>query len=51
MMKAVIVEAKNTMLPVPNKSNTIVKPRAYATWSIPISVSPKPTVVTVMTVM
>ena len=30
MMNAVIVDAKNTMLPVPNISSTTVKPRAYS---------------------
>ena len=36
MMNAVIVDAKNTMLPVPNSSSSIVKPRAYSTLSMPV---------------
>jgi hypothetical protein len=40
MMNAVIVEAKNTIVPVPNRSKMIVKPRAYSTVSIPFRTSP-----------
>ena len=40
MMNAVIVDAKNTIVPVPNTSNTIVNPRAYGTMSMFFRTSP-----------